>query len=895
MSQDNESEELLKIFLEEARDLLDIISVTIQTWSADLNNKTCFADLKRDLHTLKGGARMVGLTQLSALAHELESLCEALIAGVAVVDRSAYELVCAGQDRMSVIIEALSKSETPPDTADIIAQFKQRISKPSLEKTPTAEAKATKEPEKAPTQKTEEVNEELLNIFLEEAKDLLDATSATIQTWSADLNNKTCFSDLKRDLHTLKGGARMVGLSQLSALAHELESLCEALIAGATAIDRSAYELVCAGQDRMSVIIEALMKHESPPDTVDIINQFKQRMGKSDTAADAKKVESQSKKDPETKPEVSKENSTAEEKKTAEKAKTEAASEVIRVRADLLEKLNNLSIESNIIRVNLGHYVDNFNTHLTESLRLTKTLQEKIRSLPREVDLRVNSEVLGLINTCKNLAQIQSNIESLLSQQSRIELELQDRLVDTRMVPFKSVVPRLSRITRQVATELKKKVDFAVVQAEGEIDRNLLEHLAPSLEHLLRNALDHGVESPAARLQSSKPEVGTINLRYFRMGNEACIEISDDGSGINPEAVRRKAVKIGLLSEDAILSDEDIIRYILEPGFSTREEVSEISGRGVGMDVVNTVVKGLGGNLSIESRLGNGTRFTIRLPFTTSVNRALLVVVQGQTFGILLSNIDSIVLLNAKQVKENLNKNTPVVQHNNKDYQLKYLGATLNLQDKPNLTNINKESLPALLFNFSDYNAALLVDSLAGSQEVVVQTLGPQFKLMDIFSGATLLADGRVVIILDAYSITSRAIKRVSDAIEIRGPVKKQPTVLVVDDSVTIRTVTKNFLERHKYTVITAKDGYDALEKLEQGNPDIILLDVEMPRMDGFQFAEKIRGDANTAQIPIIMITFCAGDEQRSHATRLGIDRFMSKPYQEPELLETIETLLEKR
>lgn len=774
-------------------------------------------------------------------------------------------------------------------------------------------------------------NDELLEIFTEEARDLLDALFSTIQAWSLDLNNKNIFADLKRDLHTLKGGARMVSQPELSALAHELESLCEALVSGSILPDKEAYNLVAAGYDQMMNMLEAIKKKEKVAPSDILISQFKQKIANKPVA-----IESITKSEakipsiiaPESKPidksipslevpksEATKTTSTEQPKEAQPAAQpqlptqmqptaqsqpqvpagtaAQAPGEIIRVSASLLEKLNTLSIENNIIRVNIGHYIDNFNSNLGEANRLLKALQEKLHLAPKEANLRVTSEMMALFNISKNLSLIHANLESLLLQQGRIALELQDRLVDTRMVPFNSVVPRLSRITRQVANEINKKVDFNVLASEGEIDRNLLEHLVPSLEHLLRNAIDHGIETPHVRLKNGKQETGSINLRFFRMGNEAGIEISDDGAGIDANAVRKKAMSLGLLKPEDTVTDEEAIRYILEPGFSTKDEVSEISGRGVGMDVVNTVVKGLGGNLSIDSKPNEGSKFTIRLPFTTSMNRALLVVIQGQTYGILLSNVESILLIHVKQIREYLNKKAPVLSYEKKDYQLKYLGSALGLQERPIFSNL-KESLPVLLFDFPDYKAALLVDNLAGSQEVVVQTLGPQFKLMDIFSGATLLADGRVIIILDVFTITARSAKLLEAATGEPTTKKKISTVLVVDDSVTIRTVTKNFLERHKYIVVTAKDGIDALEKLKSQRPDIILLDVEMPRMDGFVFAEKIKKIPEYSNIPIIMITFCAGEEQRNLSVKLGVNRFMSKPYQEPELLDTIESLLDK-
>ncbi len=621
----------------------------------------------------------------------------------------------------------------------------------------------------------ENEDEALLKIFLEEAKDLLDAISNHLQVWSTDFTKTQPVLDLKRDLHTLKGGARMVKQSSLSTLAHELESFCEHCLAGLKIESKTAFDLICLAYDRMVLIVEALVQRKALPSIEDILEKFKK---------------------PELIHEKTPENKSAEKlPETEAGSKIETAPEVMRIKSDLLEKLNNLSIESNILRVNLSHHLDKFKINLNEAVSLVRSLHEKLNINFQGSTLRVTSEMMGLSEIHKTLAQNYTQVESLLSQQSRISLELQERLIDTRMVPFTSIIPRLSRIARQVALEVNKKIDFSVIQAEGEIDRNLLDHVVPSLEHLLRNAIDHGIEPEARRGILEKPLTGKINIRFFRMGNDACMEISDDGFGINLEAVKRKAIKIGLLSEGEACSDEEIIRFIFEPGFSTRDQVSEISGRGVGMDVVNTVVKALGGNLSIETHLGKGTRFTIRLPFTTSMNRALLVTVQSQTFGILLSSVENIVLLNVKQIKEALNKQQPIV-YNKKEYNLKYLGGVLGIQERP-LISSTKESLPVLFFNFVDYNAALLVDSLVGSQEVVVQTLGPQFKLMDVFSGATLLADGRVLVILDAYSITARTRKKMEETVGISASLKKRPVVLVVDDSITIRTVTKNFLERY--------------------------------------------------------------------------------------------------
>lgn len=711
-------------------------------------------------------------------------------------------------------------------------------------------------------------SETLLGIFLEEARDLLDAMSALVQQGSLDQDHKQWILDLKRDLHTFKGGARMINQTALSTLAHESESLCDAMLASDHPVQQPDYDLMCASQDRMNKIVECLNTKTELPAIDDLLTAFKQGV--------ALPLEPDK---PSALP------------ITASSA--QRPNDLMRVRADLLEKLNDLSIENNIMRVNLSHHMDHFKAQVAEMVRVTKSLQEKMRVLPTGTDLSMTSEIMGLLNLCKGLTQLHANVESLLTRQTRIELELQNRLVDTRMIPFSSVLPRLGRITRQVADELHKNVALKIFEVEGEMDRNLLENLISSLEHLLRNAIDHGIESPAIRAQCNKPAVGKIGLRFFRRGTEACIEISDDGSGLQTEAIRRKAIQLGFMSEKEKLSEENIIHFIFEPGFSTRETISPISGRGLGLDIVNTVVKGLGGNISIETKENSGTTFVIRMPFTTSMNRALLVMVQDQTYGIFLANVERVVLLNIKQITENLNQASPIIYFENKEYHLKYLGAALGMKDKPSLSK-NKENLPVLLFNFPDYKAALLVDALSGSQEVAIQTLGPQFKLIDVFGGATLLADGRPVVMLDVYAITSKGNGKWLSTKDSKVPEKKRPVVMVVDDSITVRTVTKNFLERYHYQVVTAKDGVEALEKMECAKPAILLLDLEMPRMDGFEVVEKLRSQAVFAHMPIVMITFCVGEAQKEKAKALGIDRFIKKPYKESDLLEMIEHLLEK-
>ncbi|MNM62898.1 Chemotaxis protein CheA [compost metagenome] len=486
--------------------------------------------------------------------------------------------------------------------------------------------------------------------------------------------------------------------------------------------------------------------------------------------------------------------------------------------------------------------------------------------------------------------------QSLLQQQARVNSELQEGLMRTRMVPFERLVPRLQRVVRQVSSELGKQVELVIGNAEGEMDRSVLERMMAPLEHMLRNAVDHGLESREARLAAGKPEQGLISLNLLHEGADIVIEMTDDGAGVPLEAVRRKAIKRGLLDPAAVLSDHEIMQFILQPGFSTAEKITQISGRGLGMDVVHEEVKQLGGSMMIESNPGKGARFLIRLPFTVSINRGLMVHYGDEQYAIPLNTIEGIVRVPPAELEACYQLDPPHYQYAGHRYELRYLGELLQGATQPKLLG-QSLPLPVLLVHSHDQQYAVQVDGLAASREIVVKSLGPQFAGVQGLSGATLLGDGRVVLILDLLG-QLRGLQqqlvlhhRGSDGQrrENLGSVPARPLlVMVVDDSVTVRKVTGRLLERHGMNVLTAKDGVDAMALLQEHRPDILLLDIEMPRMDGFEVATQIRHDPKLKDLPIIMITSRTGQKHRDRAMAIGVNDYLGKPYQESVLLQSI-------
>jgi chemosensory pili system protein ChpA (sensor histidine kinase/response regulator) len=487
------------------------------------------------------------------------------------------------------------------------------------------------------------------------------------------------------------------------------------------------------------------------------------------------------------------------------------------------------------------------------------------------------------------LAQLNRDTQNLLQQQGRVVTEVQNGLMRTRMVPFQRHVQRLTRLLRQAATEAGKKAELIVEGASGELDRQVLERMLPPFEHMLRNAVVHGLETPAERLAIGKPETGLITLKLQREGAEVVITVEDDGAGLNVAAIHAKARQLGLLQPGMELTDEESLQLILEPGFSTADRLTQQAGRGIGMDVVATEIKKLGGALFIESKPGAGARFTIRLPFTLAITQALIVRVHDELFALPMATVEGVARLTRTEIQRHLEEEAATFEYGGHRYRFQHLGVFVG--SGPSILPDTDVALPVILVRAGEHSTALVSDELIGSREIVVKPVGPQIAGIRGISGATILGDGRIVVILDMGTMV-RSEWRVRSAESARSVHDDRIFVLVVDDSITVRRVTQRLLERNGMRVLTAKDGEEAMSLLQEHVPDVILLDIEMPRMDGYEVAAHVRNDARLADVPIIMITSRVGDKHRARAIELGVDDYLGKPYQESQLLDAIEPLV---
>ncbi|WP_339623384.1 Hpt domain-containing protein [uncultured Marinobacter sp.] len=910
-------DDLIGIFLDEGLEIYDAISECLDQWRDEPEELTGLTQLQQELHTLKGGARLSDVDPIANLAEAWSDALDPLISG-SNNQKTLLKLSDRALGSLKTMLNSLEQGSKPEPDADLIEDF--RVAH-------EVAAEKTAAPREESQQ--EAIDPEVLEIFLEEAGEIMDQLEQLLDDWRKEPANHTFNQEAQRALHTLKGGARLSQLTQLGDRAHAFETRLIDL--GGNAPDESQWQAITEDHDAIiSLVAEIRKGYESG---MGVSSAKAEQPAPAPAAPKPKKPEeptppAQAEKPVAPAPKPGK--SPAKVRKQAAEAQR-AAQETIRVSAPLLDELVNLAGETSITRGRLEQQTSDFGHTLDEMAATIERLREQLRRMeieteaqilfsaekehgpdygddfdPLEMDRYSSIQQLSraLTESSSDLADLRETLsdrvrdtETLLVQQSRINTELQEGLMKTRMIPFASMVPRLRRIVRQISGELGKKVDFDVRNAEGEMDRNILERMIAPLEHMLRNALDHGIESPADRKQAGKPETGEVTLSLTREGGDVVLRMIDDGAGIPSSVIRDKAIRQGMLREDEDLSEREILQFILQPGFSTAQQVTQISGRGVGMDVVASEIKQLGGSLDIDSAVGRGTTFTVRLPFTVSVNRALMVSTGEDFYAIPLNTIEGIVRVSTYELEEYYKPDAPMYEYAGQEYRLQYLGSLLNSDHHPKLQG-QALPLPVILVRGAEQPMALQVDNLMGSREIVVKSLGPQFSSVRGVSGATILGDGNVVVILDLPAMIRSDIlserQRLANLEKARESARyeEQATVvMVVDDSVTVRKVTSRLLERNGMEVITAKDGLDAVAQLQDHKPDIILLDIEMPRMDGFEVASFVRHDDSLREIPICMITSRTGEKHRERALAIGVNEYLGKPFQETELLETIERL----
>ncbi len=956
--------ELLSIFSNEAGGHLQTLNAIIERLKDGRLDAQDQADLYRAMHTLHGSAKTAGVEAVYAPCGEMEHYLEIKSEhhkSLDVADDMAL-LSALNQHLRKVLSEIQGglPTHTPVPRA-LLAQIESAIE--ALTSSEARVAEKAEHGESTPLVVTDESSAsiepspELVDVFLEECTEILENCDAAMQRWQSSPEELAPVNDLRRELHTLKGSARMAGLGVFGDLSHAAETLLIDVAEQRVAATKDVFAVINGVFDRFAEMIgEARLEQQVQP-AQDLLAVMKRVQSGQTLNADDREV-LKGKGSPESEfPEeaVTASDATRSADDTADKvvgipfqsrladtlnrATDSAASdhehrlqEAIKVSPDALDQFVDSVGEVNMIHSRVEQQISSFGFNLQELDQTVRRLTEQLRRLEVEAEAQILNRFDGqsidpdetgmqqkfdpleldrystiqqlsrslaestndLLSIHQYLAEELRDVESLLQQQSRVSNELQDGLMRTRMSPFRVMLPRLRRVLRRTALELDKEVELRVQGETHEMDRKILEGIVVPIEHLLRNAVAHGIEPPEERRRLGKPDTGVVEITIQREGPEVIVEIADDGAGVNREAVLAKAIEQKLIERDAQPTDAEINSLILQPGFSTAAQVSQISGRGVGLDVVQTQLKQLNGVLSIHSQSGQGTRFKINLPFTLAINQSLLVQAGGESYAIPTNTMEGVIQQPGRLLLERLSADEPAIEYAGHRYHLAHLAAVLERGPVPSIAE--EQNFPVILASAGEQHVALIVDEIQGNREVVVKSVGALLNTVPGIAGATIMGDGRVVLILDTVSLI-----RMAEA----GPVgsgglqlvasqeeDERPVVMVVDDSITIRKVTARMLERNNYHVVTAKDGLDAVAQLKEVHPDMLLLDIEMPRMDGFELASHIRASEQEKHLPIIMISSRTGKKHRERARDLGVNQFLGKPYQDSELLENIEALL---
>lgn len=890
----------------------------------------------RSAHTLAGIARTTGFTPLADAAHAVEAWAGAWPDKTVPLTAAHSAILASVLDQLGDSVEGIRRHRYPADPrgiedllADITltepplpeaadANSEAEAAEPSPPETvdtrPVAATPAAPAPETAPSAAPgvgdggvatrDDLDEQLLPIFLEEASTLLPRIGASLRDWRAVPNDEQSRDALKRALHTLKGSARMAGAMTLGEHVHALES--EIIDLGEAAADEAVLDGLEASYDQIADRIEHLKGAGATPprpvpDGVEAAS--------APAAAPAGMTTVASEPSPVTAP-----GPTRPDQDAAARMEDELRlRQTLRQKSDVLDTLLNEAGEVSIARARIETVLAGYKQTAQELSANVERLRSQLREMEIQAETQMRSRLSQmdesrfdplefdrftrlqeltrlLAESVNDVSTVQENLlsglteaENALVQQSRMTRNLQQELMHIRMVPVNNLSERLHRVARQAAKETRRRVHLEIDGGQTGIDRTVLDRIAAPLEHLVRNAVAHGIEDPQARVAAGKPEHGEVRLRAQQAGNEIVLTLSDDGAGIDHAAVRAHALANGWLDEDAELSDEQLEALLFRSGFTTATQVTELAGRGVGLDVVRSEIAGIGGRVRLESSPGGGSRFTLHLPLTLAVSQVVLARAGGVTYALPANLITLVREVRAEEMAA-LHE-TGYLMLGDETYPLRTLAE---LVGRAALASEGRYRT-ILLLKSGEQRLAIRVDALDGNFEAVVKNIGPQLARIAGITGATVLGDGRVALIINPFQLAERA-PRLPAEVEERE-IAQAPLVLVVDDSLTVRKITSRFLQREGFRVAIARDGVEALEALEDELPAVMLLDIEMPRMDGFEVARHVRAGNLSRDLPIIMITSRTADKHRQHAEELGVNAYMGKPYQEDELLEEINRL----
>ncbi|MEO6588610.1 MAG: Hpt domain-containing protein [Pyrinomonadaceae bacterium] len=931
--------EIIEGFIEEAESYLPTLRGGILICSQEGVFHDALETSRRLAHTIKHSSLMVGLENIGRIAAALEIEIGALVAArkppTGEYSRNLLDKVA--QIEALLVKKRFGAEEFTFDFSDFVEesfdnlQFNESPVEIKTEEILEAEEFLQAEAEEigeGDIWDSFEIDDEMREVFALEAEELLQKIGANLERLGNAPNDREALMEIRRNAHTLKGSAGILGFKTISELAHHVEDLLDYLSENEIEGNRNVFQILLSSND----CLNSLVNDGDSNQLAEKIKTLGREFEKIKKSLQEPVVEPVS--EVEFKPEIVPTSKVAALVNHPITVNNQSRS-VIRVSLDKLDDLVRIVSEMVISRSVFEQRLTELSSQVEELQNSTRRLSHSTGKL--EVDFeadmlgsakrfnhspfgftmnKTNSETAvpefdslefdrytefhqttrELVETTgdtsainNELENLRGNLEMLFDRQRRLIEEMQDKLLRLRMVTFGSLSNRLQRTVRVTAEQDAKQVELVIHGEQLEVDTQILDSLIEPLLHLLRNAVAHGIENPDTRRLIGKPETGRIELKIYSEGMHTIVNITDDGRGISTAALKKKALENRLITLDQAIemTDEAALKLIFLPGLTTTEEINYVSGRGVGMNIVQTTIERQQGTVSVSSEVQKGTEFTLRLPMSLAITRALLVRSNEQIYAFPLNLVKKITEISAEMIT----KNEKMWQFERENYKLSHLNKLLGFS-APDVSNLEK--VPLLLIETLDKPHALAIDEIIRVEEIVIKPLDKFLQNISDFVGATILGDGSVVPVLDLTYLLAQKETEMKIAEPIPLPkVEKQTQVMIVDDSPSVRLINSKLVKNAGMMPLIAKDGLEALEQLQavQELPDVILTDVEMPRMDGYELLASLKKIEKLCNIPVVMITSRTSDKHREKAFELGVSEYLTKPYEDTKLIETIKTL----
>jgi chemosensory pili system protein ChpA (sensor histidine kinase/response regulator) len=951
---------LYNVYLNEADEWSRQLATDVGEWALESHERLPDSTVAL-AHSLAGSSATVGFHSLSGMARLLESALQHLQMQGSGTREQGVVLVAAADELRRLLhqfavgflrepaegtLQALRDIAASPMPAEAAVRSEIRPFQQVVVSNDSIADVALDDSEDA-IDMADAVDVDLFPIFEEEAAELMPQLGEALRQWSHHPDDSAPRASVLRTLHTLKGSARLAGAMRLGERAHRMESEIEVL--GSQGAERADIEKLLTRLDALQATFDAL---RAADDATQV--EMAQLVATATPALQLVQVASEAGVPandevallPDGEPDeaaVPAVPMLQPRPAPALLAPLRAVSgQAVRIRTQLLDRLvaqtgeviitrSRLEAELGQLRGSLSDLTGNLDrlrqqlrdievqaeSQMQSRLAQAKDSQQSFDPLEFDRFTRVQELTRMMAESVNDVATVQRTLQKTvqateddLSVQARQTRELQRGLLRTRMVEFEGISDRLYRVVRQASKDTGKQVRLDIVGGSIEMDRGVLDRMTPAFEHLLRNCVAHGIEDSAAREKSGKDASGLIVIDLHHEGNDVSVSFRDDGAGLDQKRIAERARALGLLAADQELTPEEATELIFKPGFSTAGQVSELAGRGIGMDVVRAQIAALGGRIETHSTPGQGTVFKLVLPLTTAVTHVVMLRAGEVSIGVPSNLVELVQRVGGTDLEAAYLHGTH--PFGSEQVPFYWAGALLQASTRSEHTAAKNNTL--VVVRSAAQRVALHVDEVLGNQEVVVKNLGPQLARLPGLAGISVLASGAVALLYNPVALASvhgdQARQRQAAALALHkqqsgsaaadqgapqeplpvlAPVAPLvPLVLVVDDSITVRRVTQRLLQREGYRVSLAADGLQALERLQQERPSVVLSDIEMPRMDGFDLARNIRADAALADLPIIMITSRIAEKHRDYARTLGVNHYLGKPYSEEELLRLV-------